>query len=69
MLPGNDVMEFAATPFVLVDNQGVGVIFSHRAYGATDADTLGHWVQKYGADVEQQLMRFDAPQMVSSVKK
>jgi hypothetical protein len=69
MLPGPNVMEFAAARLILVGKEGAAVVYSHRYYGDTDADSLGHWVQSYGPDVETELLKFDAARMVSSVKR
>jgi hypothetical protein len=59
---------FDAIHFVLVDNQGAGVFYTHRSYGESAAGTTSAWVTKNAADVEQQLLQFDASRMVSSVK-
>jgi hypothetical protein len=60
--------DFDAARFVLVDNGGVGVFYTHRAYGNTAAATTSAWATKNAADVEQQLLHFDASNMVSAVK-
>jgi hypothetical protein len=44
------------------------VFYTHRSYGESAAGTTSAWVTKNAADVEQQLLQFDASRMVSSVK-
>jgi hypothetical protein len=68
VLPTPHGVDFDAARFVLVENQGVGVFYTHRSYGDTAAGTTSAWVTKNAADVEQQLLQFDAAHMVSSVK-
>ena len=60
--------DFSAARFVLVDNQGVGVFYTHRSYGQSAAGTTSEWATKNAIDVEQLLLRFDASPMVSSMK-
>jgi hypothetical protein len=68
VLPTPHGVDFDAVRFVLVDKQGVGVFYTHRSYGESAAGTTSEWVKKNAADVEQQLLQFDASRMVSSVK-
>ena len=68
VLPTPHGVDFDATRFVLIDKQGVGVFYTHRSYGTSAAGTTSEWVTKNAADVEQQLLQFDASHMVSSVK-
>jgi hypothetical protein len=68
VLPTPHGVDFDAIHFVLVDNQGAGVFYTHRSYGESAAATTNAWVTKNAADVEQQLLQFDASRMVSSVK-
>jgi len=68
VLPTPHGVDFDAIHFVLVDNQGYGVFYTHRSYGESAAGKTSEWVTKNAADVEQQLLRFDASRMVSSVK-
>jgi hypothetical protein len=68
VLPTPHGVDFDAIHFVLVDKQGVGVFYTHRSYGDSAAGTTNAWVTKNAADVEQQLLQFDASSMVSSVK-
>ena len=44
------------------------MFYTHRSYGTSAAGTTSEWVTKNAADVEQQLLQFDASHMVSSVK-
>jgi hypothetical protein len=68
VLPTPHGVDFDAIRFVLVDNQAVGVFYTHRSYGQSAAGTTSGWVTKNAADVEQQLLRFDASRMVSALK-
>jgi hypothetical protein len=68
VLPTPHGVDFDAARFVLVDKQAVGVFYTHRSYGESAAGTTSAWVTKNAADVEQQLLQFDASRMVSSVK-
>jgi hypothetical protein len=68
VMPTPHDVDFDAIHFVLVDQQGVGVFYTHRSYGESAAGTTNAWVTKNAADVEQQLLRFDASRMVSAVK-
>jgi hypothetical protein len=68
VLPTPHGADFSAARFVLVDNQGVGVFYAHRSYGTSAAGTTSEWVTKNAADVERELLQFDASRMVSSVK-
>ena len=68
VMPTPHGVDFDAIRFVLVDNQGVGVFYTHRSYGDSAAATTNAWVTKNAADVEQQLLRFDASRMVAATK-
>ncbi len=68
VLPTPHGVDFDVAHLVLVDQQGVGVFYTHRSYGESAAGTTSEWVKKNAADVEQQLLQFDASRMVSSVK-
>jgi hypothetical protein len=68
VLPTPHGVDFDAIHLVLVDKQGYGVFYTHRSYGESAAGKTSEWVTKNSADVEQQLLRFDASRMVSSVK-
>ena len=68
VMPTPHGVDFDAIHFVLVDKQGAGVFYTHRSYGESAAGTTNAWVTKNAADVEQQLLQFDASRMVSSVK-
>ena len=68
VLPTPHGVDFDAMRFVLVDKQGVGVFYTHRSYGTSASGTTSEWATKNAADVEQQLLKFDASYMVSSVK-
>jgi hypothetical protein len=68
VVPTPHGVDFDAIRFVLVDNQAVGVFYTHRSNGTSAAGMTSEWVTKNAADVEQQLLQFDASHMVSSVK-
>jgi hypothetical protein len=68
VMPTPHGVDFDAIRFVLVDKQAVGVFYTHRSYGTSSSGTTNEWVTKNAADVEQQLLKFDASPMVSSVK-
>jgi hypothetical protein len=68
VVPTPHDVDFDATRFVLVDKQVVGVYYTHRSYGQSAAATASAWGTKNAADVEQQLLHFDASSMVSAVK-
>jgi hypothetical protein len=68
VLPTPHGVDFDATRFVLVDKQAVGVFYTHRSYGDSAAGKTSEWVTKNAADVEQQLLQFDASRMVSAAK-
>jgi hypothetical protein len=61
-------VDFDAASFVLVDQHAVGVFYTHRSYGESAAAKTSEWATKNAADVEQQLLQFDASRMVSAVK-
>jgi hypothetical protein len=61
-------VDFDATRFVLVDKQVVVVYYTHRTYGQSAAATTSAWVAKNAAEVEHQLLQFDASSMVSATK-
>ena len=68
VLPTPHGADFDGVRFVLVDKQGVGVFYTHRSYGESAAARTSEWVTKNAADVEQQLLHFDASRMVVAVK-
>ena len=68
VLPTPHGVDFDAIRFVLVDNQASGLFYTHRSYGESAAGKTSAWVTKNAADVEQQLLRFDASRMVSSAE-
>ena len=68
VLPTPHGADFNAARFVLVEQQGVGVFYTHRFYGDSAAGATSEWATKNAADVRQQLLKFDASHAVSSVK-
>ncbi len=67
VLPTPHGVDFDAIHFVLVDKQAYGVFYTHRSYGESAAGKTSEWVTKNAAEVEQQLLQFDASRMVSAV--
>ncbi len=68
VLPTPHGADFVAVRVVLVDKQAVGVFYTHRLYGETAAGAASEWAKKNAADVEKQLLQFDAARAVSSGK-
>jgi hypothetical protein len=68
VVPTTHGADFDAIRVVLVDKQAVGVFYTHRSYGQSAVDATSNWAKKNAADVEQQLLRFDAAHAVSSAK-
>jgi hypothetical protein len=68
VVPTPHGVDFDAIRFVLVDNQAVGVFYTHRSYGTSAAGITSEWVKKNAAGLEGELLQFDASRMVSSVK-
>ena len=68
VMPTPHGVDFDAIRFVLVGQQAVGVFYTHRSYGESAAGATSEWVKKNSADVEQQLLQFDASRMVSAAK-
>jgi hypothetical protein len=68
VLPTPHGADFDAARFVLVDKQAAGVFYTHRSYGESAAGKTNEWITKNAADVEKQLLQFDASRMVSAVK-
>jgi hypothetical protein len=68
VVPTSHGADFDAIRVVLVDKQAVGVFYTHRSYGQTAVDVTSGWAKKNAADVEQQLLRFDASHAVSAAK-
>jgi hypothetical protein len=68
VMPTPHGVDFDAIRFVLVDQEVAGVFYTHRSQGESAAAKTSEWVTKNAAEVEQQLLQFDASRMVSSVK-
>jgi hypothetical protein len=68
VMPTPHGVDFDAIRFVLVDQQAVGVFYTHRSYGESAATKTNEWVAKNAADVEKQLLQFDASRLVSAAK-
>ena len=66
---GTRFLEFVAARFILVDGNGVGIMYSRRSYGEQAPQELGGWVVQNGATVEKAAMGFDPSNVISSVQK
>jgi hypothetical protein len=56
ILRGPGVIEAAFARLMLVDGEGLVVVYSRRAYGAGAAQTIGKWLQTHGEPTETALM-------------
>jgi hypothetical protein len=68
VIPTPHGADFDAAHFVLVEKVAVGVFYTHRAYGDAAAGAASDWAKKNSADIEQQMLRLNTAQVVSSVK-
>ena len=68
LVPTAHGADFDAIRVVLVDKQAVGVFYTHRSYGESAVATTSAWAKKNAAEVEKQLLQFDAAHAVSSAK-
>jgi hypothetical protein len=68
VVPTSHGADFDAIRVVLVDKQAVGVFYAHRSYGQSATEATSEWAKKNAADVEKQLLQFDASYAVSSAK-
>jgi hypothetical protein len=59
LLSAPGVLEAAFARVVLVDGQGMVLVYSHRAYGAQSGATMGKWLEANGQKVETQLMAWN----------
>lgn len=59
LLSAPGVIEAAFARVVLVDGQGMVVVYSHRAYGPQAGATIGKWLEANGQKVETQLMAWN----------
>lgn len=58
VLRGSNLMETVFARFLLVDDQGVVVVHSHREYGASAASVTGPWLEKNGSERINALMKW-----------
>lgn len=63
------LLEFVETRFLIIDGQGVGVIYSHRVYGYHVGPEMSSWILKNGSDIENVLMEYNPPSISSLSKK
>ena len=52
-------LEAVFARFVLINNAGYGIIYSHRVYGEKAGPEMSKWLKDNGAENEQRLMSFD----------
>lgn len=52
-------LEAVFARFVLVNDTGYAIIYSHRVYGEKAGPEMSAWLKANGADIEQRLMSFD----------
>jgi len=56
LLSAPGVLEAAFARVLMVDGQGMVLVYSHRAYGPQAGATMGKWLEANGQKVETQLM-------------
>jgi hypothetical protein len=59
LLSAPGVMEAAFARVVMVDGQGMVLVYSHRAYGPQSGAAMGKWLEANGQKVETQLMAWN----------
>ncbi len=52
-------LEAVFARFVLVNDTGYAIIYSHRVYGEKAGPEMSKWLKENGAETEQRLMAFD----------
>lgn len=52
-------LEAVFARFVLVNDTGYAIIYSHRVYGEKAGPEMSKWLKENGAETEQRLMSFD----------
>ena len=63
-----DFAEAAFARFKLVDGKGHSFVYSHRIYGKNATQEMNGWLAKTGKDIENALMKWDAPTEPISVR-
>jgi len=59
VLQGPNVLEATFARFLLVNGQGIVVVYSHREYGPDGAAVLGKWLESQGSSSANTLMTWD----------
>lgn len=59
VLQGPNVLEAAFARFLLVNDQGIVIVYSHREYGPDGATALGTWLESQGSSSANTLMTWD----------
>jgi hypothetical protein len=59
LLGSPGLLEAAFARIVLIEGVGIVAVYSHRAYGADAAGTLGEWLKTKGPSIETTLMTWD----------
>ena len=62
-----DFAEAAFARFKLVDGKGHSFVYSHRIYGKNATQEMNGWLAKTGKDIENALIKWDAPAEAISV--
>jgi hypothetical protein len=62
-------LEFAVIRLVLVDGQGIGVIYSHRIYGEDAGPDVSQWLEQNGVASEQTLMQLNVSEIAASIQE
>lgn len=57
--------ESAFARLKLVDGKGYSFVYSHRSYGNKAREEINGWLAAKGAEVEESLMKWDAPSLAS----
>jgi hypothetical protein len=58
MLAGNGVVEGSFARFVLLNDVGYSIVYTHRGAGANAGPTVGAWISENGEAIEAALMQF-----------
>ena len=68
MLAAPGVTEAVFARVLLHEGKGVVLVYSHRAYGAQSADTIGAWMGRNGQATEQALMSWSGTPKLAQLR-
>jgi len=68
MLHAKGVTEAVFARIVLLEGKGVVLVYSHRAYGAKSAETIGDWMARNGEATERALMAWNGAPKIAQLK-